>query len=312
VRARAGSGKRGGSDNRLRRACSFVEPLAAPGCGEGSSSGAVGGVCRFLAAGLRLATDGEGVEEVEDGEGDEDVEGSTADCENSASNASGVAAVLWKRSCDVVFRCIFFAAAYGHAGRRGNWFASNCEAHREKGIRFIKEEKEQDRGRRREAGRQDRAQRQLDGVVCAATVKSRLPELFCQAFMPQASSSQQPSRPHVKPAAQLPHEPAHSHAIMGGGGKIPYVRPPNASPCAWLTSADTQSTSGRRPEVGTPSPPTGKATRPSWASSSPASSEWPGQSAQTESTVTRCPSRADSSQADSTKATPTGPRSHWS
>jgi hypothetical protein len=121
VRARAGSGKRGGKDNLPRRACSFVEPLAAPGCGEGISSGGPGGGCRFRAAGLRLVADEAGVDEVEDDEGDEDVEGSEVACGKSASNGSGAAAaVLWKRRCDVVFRCIFFAAAYGHAGRRGN------------------------------------------------------------------------------------------------------------------------------------------------------------------------------------------------
>jgi hypothetical protein len=312
VRARAGSGKRGGRDNLARRALSFIEPLAAPGCGEGINSGGPEGGCRFRAAGLRLVADEAGVDEVEEDEGDEDVEGSTVACGNSASNGSGAAAVLWKRSCGVVSRCIFFAAAYGHAGRRGNWFASNCEAHREKGIRFIKEEKEQNRGRRRGVRRRDRAQQQLDAVVCASAVKSRLPELFCQAFMPQASSSQQHSRPHVKPAAPLPHEPAHSHAIMGGGGKIPYGCPPDAPPGARLTSADTPSTSGHRPEVGTPSPPTGKATRPSWAWSLPASSEWPGRSAQTESTATRCPNRVDSSPADSTQAATHRTPSHWS
>jgi hypothetical protein len=280
VRARTGSGKRGCKESRLRRACSLVEPLAALGCGEGSVSSRFGLpgflAAGFLAAGLGSATGDDDVEDVESAEGAAGVEGFEVVCGNSASNGSGAVAVLWNRSCRVVLRCIFFAAAYGHAGRRGNWFASSCEAHREKAIRFIKEGKEHGRRRRRGVARRGRAQRQLDGVVCVAVKSSRLPELFCQAFMPQASSSH-PPRPHVKPAP-LPHEPAHAIAIMGGGGnKIPYVCGPNASPCASLTAADTPSTSGRRPEVGTPSPPTGKATRPSWAWCSLASSEWPGQ-----------------------------------
>ena len=96
-----------------------------------------------------------------------------------------------------------------------------------------------------------------------------------------------------------PHQSALHIAIMGGGGKIPYARLPNAYREQRLTCPDTQSTSGRRPVVGTPNPPTGKPTPPSWASSSAASSEWHGWSAQTESTATRCPSRAASFPADS-------------
>jgi hypothetical protein len=38
VRASVGSGNRGGSDNRLRRACNFIEDSAVDGCGEGSCS----------------------------------------------------------------------------------------------------------------------------------------------------------------------------------------------------------------------------------------------------------------------------------
>jgi hypothetical protein len=64
-----------------------------------------------------------------------------------------------------MFRRIFFAAAYGHDGRRGTWAASSCEAHLETAIRFIKEG-----GSRLEARRWDRAQQQLDGVVCAPAV----------------------------------------------------------------------------------------------------------------------------------------------
>lgn len=32
----------------------------------------------------------------------------------------------------------FFAAVYGHEGRRGEGAPSSCEAHRDMGIRFIK------------------------------------------------------------------------------------------------------------------------------------------------------------------------------
>jgi hypothetical protein len=225
VRARTGSGKRGCRESRLRRACSFVEPLAALGCGEGSVSSFFGFPGFFAAAGfldarLGSATGDDDAEDVESAERAADLEG--FEVGKSASNGSEAVAVLWNRSCVVVLRCVFFAAAYGHAGRRGNWFASSCEAHREKAIRFIKEEKKHGRGRRRGVVGRGRAQRQLDGVVCVAVKSSRLPELFCQAFMPQASSSHRP-QPHIEPAPR-PHEPAHSIAIMGGGGnKIPYV-----------------------------------------------------------------------------------------
>lgn len=144
--------------------------------------------------------------------------------------------------------------------------------------------------------RRDREQQQLEAVVCAPGVQSRLPELFCQATNHPAPQHRDP---HVKLAEQVPHEAAHLHAIMGGGPKVPYALPLNVSPDARLTCTGTQSTSGRRPEVGMPNPPTGKPTPPSWGSSSAASSEWPGWSAQTESTAIRCPSRVDSSQADS-------------
>jgi hypothetical protein len=172
VRARACSGKRGCRESRLRSACSFVELLAALGCGEGfSSSCFLKWLPRFLAAGLDFASEDDGGEDVESAEGGAGVEDSAANCGNSASNASGVAVVLRKRSWrGVVVRCVFFAAAYGHAGRRGNWFASSCEAHREKAIRFIKEAKGHGRGRRRRVAGRGRAQRQLDGVVCDAAV----------------------------------------------------------------------------------------------------------------------------------------------
>lgn len=44
----------------------------------------------------------------------------------------------------------------------------------------LKKKRERDRGGRTRG--RGRAQQQLDGVVCAAAVKSRMPELFCQAF----------------------------------------------------------------------------------------------------------------------------------
>jgi hypothetical protein len=61
----------------------------------------------------------------------------------------------------------FFAAAYGHEGRRGRGWASNCEAHLDMDIRFIN-------SRRRErhwetGGRRGRQQQQL-AVVCACRV----------------------------------------------------------------------------------------------------------------------------------------------
>ena len=111
----------------------------------------------------------------------------------------------------------------------------------------------------------------------------------------------------VKLAGQHPHETTRYLAIMGGGGnKVPYALFLNASPGAQLTPLDTQSTSGRRPEVGTHNPRTGKATRPSWALSSAASLEWPGWSAPTSNTATRCPNRVDSSPADSMPPLPRG------
>jgi hypothetical protein len=56
--------------------------------------------------------------------------------------------------------------------------------------------------------------------VCAPGVKSRLPELFCQATNRPAPQHREP---HVKLAGQLPHEYSHTHAIMGGGPKVPYA-----------------------------------------------------------------------------------------
>jgi len=84
-----------------------------------------------------------------------------------------------------------------------------------------------------------------------------------------------PSLPYIISAASRPHHHLHRRqprqsalqlAIMGGGDKIPYAHSPNGFRAAGLTAADTQSTSGRQPEVGTLNPPTGKPTRPSWAS----------------------------------------------
>jgi hypothetical protein len=115
VRARTCRGNRVGSDNRLRRACSFVEPSAARGCGDGINSSGVffPGAC--------------GV-------------GGTVDIppDNASSWAvpSWAVAVLWNRDCilwlrGVISRCAFFAAAKRHDGRRGDGLASNCEAHLE-------------------------------------------------------------------------------------------------------------------------------------------------------------------------------------
>lgn len=166
MRARACRGNRGGSDNRLRRAWSFVEESAALGCGDGIVSSAY---CCFFRDGFGFCED-------------------VADKASSSWDASPsfcAAAVLWYRACILrlycgMLRCIFFAAAYGHDGRRGSGFASNCEAHLATDIRFIKEEKRT--GRETEYEGRGRAQQQLDEVVCASAVKSRLPELFCQAF----------------------------------------------------------------------------------------------------------------------------------
>jgi hypothetical protein len=76
VRARTGRGKRGGRDNRLRRAYNLVERSAALGCGDGRlSSGR-----RFL---------------------DVRVDGVAEFAAISSCNApsSGSATVLWKRAC---------------------------------------------------------------------------------------------------------------------------------------------------------------------------------------------------------------------
>ena len=127
VRARVARGKRGGSDSRLRRACSFVELLAFCGCGDGSfSSGNAYRGGGFLTS---AGTEGFGGVDAE------------PDSSDNRSEAFGAATVLLKRIlwlCGVVFGAIVVAAE-GQVGRRGRWFASSCEAHRETGIRFIKE-----------------------------------------------------------------------------------------------------------------------------------------------------------------------------
>jgi hypothetical protein len=82
VRASVGSGNRGGSDNRLRRACNFIEDSAVDGCGEGSCSS--GNLTRrpFFSAGSSPS----GVDA-----------GSGGSMSSAAS--SGTTAVLWKRAC---------------------------------------------------------------------------------------------------------------------------------------------------------------------------------------------------------------------
>jgi hypothetical protein len=49
---------------------------------------------------------------------------------------------------------------------------------------FASLKKKRGKGRGRSVTRQDGEQQQLDSVVCVAGPKSRLPELFCQAFIP--------------------------------------------------------------------------------------------------------------------------------
>jgi len=73
VRARTGRGKRGGRDNRLRRAYNFVERSAALGCGDGRLSSG-----RRL---LGLGVDVDGVAEF-------------AAISSSNSPSSGIATVL--------------------------------------------------------------------------------------------------------------------------------------------------------------------------------------------------------------------------
>jgi hypothetical protein len=82
VRASVGRGNRGGSDNRLRRACSFIDDSAAEGCGEGSCSSVNLARRPFFSAGSSPS----GVEA-----------GSGGRISSSAS--LGMAAVLWKRAC---------------------------------------------------------------------------------------------------------------------------------------------------------------------------------------------------------------------
>ena len=122
VRARTWRGNRGGSDNRLRRAWSFVERSAALGCGDGR---------------LSSGREREGLDSCA---GDAPT---FAAASSFNSPSSGIATVLWKRAC-IRWLCgimplrKFFAAAYGHEGRCGRGGASNCEAHLERGIRFMK------------------------------------------------------------------------------------------------------------------------------------------------------------------------------
>jgi hypothetical protein len=49
---------------------------------------------------------------------------------------------------------------------------------------FASLKKKRGKGRGRSVTRQDGEQQQLDSVVCVPGPKSRLPELFCQAFIP--------------------------------------------------------------------------------------------------------------------------------
>lgn len=133
VRASAGRGNRGGSDNLLRRAWSFVDDSAARGCGDGSFSSG-NGRRRDLEAGVDVGSSGTSTSN-----------SVSFDAEAPKNDRACILAL-----CDVVFLDMHFAAAYGHEGRRGSDCASNCEAHLETGTRFIKSHREK---RRKDLGR---------------------------------------------------------------------------------------------------------------------------------------------------------------
>jgi hypothetical protein len=148
---------------------------AARGWGDGSFSSGNGGGCFFRGGGVVFGFDFDLEDRCDGGD----------DSFNSASSSAApscIAAVVWYRAWILGLYGIFFAAAYGHDGRRGTGFASNCEAHLDRAIRFIKEEKKKGPGTKCDKAGQE--QQQLDSVVCVPGPKSRLPELFCQAFIP--------------------------------------------------------------------------------------------------------------------------------
>ena len=70
--------------------------------------------------------------------------------------------------CGAIARGAFFAAAYGQEGRRGNGWASNCEAHLDMGMRFMKKTARKQRERR--AARRSRRQQQLGARVVSCRV----------------------------------------------------------------------------------------------------------------------------------------------
>jgi hypothetical protein len=162
------------------------------------------------------------------------------------------------------------------------------------------------RGRRREAAT----------TMHQCRVGSSCQVATARTFLPSTHylSSQLPSRNLTSSSATATPRTRTSTRNHGRRRQEDTVRPhlqclsPHLSDC--LTG--TQSTSGRRPVVGTLNPPTGEQTRPSWASSWVALSQWLGSQAQDWSTATRCLSKSDSSRADSTHLYTAGYRRHRS
>jgi hypothetical protein len=105
----------------------------------------------------------------------------------------------------------FLAAWYGHEGRRGAGWASNCEAHRDMGIRFIDDIWESTLGI---GGRRGRQQQQLAGRVF-----SRVMIATAKEFPPSSGLCYRVVAASTSRSDDSIQEPT-THT-MGGGGKIP-------------------------------------------------------------------------------------------
>jgi len=119
----------------------------------------------------------------------------------------------------------FFAAVYVHEGRRGEGAPSNCEAHRDMGIRFIKTKCR--RRRQQDQERRSRRQQQLASrvftQVMIATAKEFPPSFGARASPPMRQ------RPQGSSATATPRTRTTTFT-MGGGGKIPYEQLANRLP----------------------------------------------------------------------------------
>lgn len=120
----------------------------------------------------------------------------------------------------------FFAAVYGHEGRRGEGAPSSCEAHRDMGIRFIKTKCR--RRRQQDQERRSRQQQQLAGRVFTQVMIATAKE-FPPSFGPVLAL---PCDSDLRAAPQQqPHEPAQPPLQWAEEERSRMRSPPIACQC---------------------------------------------------------------------------------